>query len=315
MSVALRTALALYPARYRRDRGAEIAEVFADVTAGAGRLATAREALDLAAYGLRMRTGLTATALGGRLLAVGAPLLAGTLVGLSVLPRLGDERMSQVRHAARAGLAAPWGELVGNLALLGLVVVPVLLALAAATGAWRAARVLGGGVALLAAARLASVAAENQGPHGWDAWFFLYSATAVVPYLVGGALLAAAPAELLEPRGRADRLLVLAGGVAGFAVTRAQGAYSTWNLMDGWWPVALLLVPLVLMLFAARGRLLPAALGLAVLPLTAAFSLFSLWEQVGGMWRLAPAALLVSATLLLAARRLAGGGRGRALEV
>ncbi|MFI5531433.1 hypothetical protein ACIA8O_23160 [Kitasatospora sp. NPDC051853] len=312
MSVALRTALALYPARYRRDRGEEIAEVFADVTAGAGRLATAREALDLAAYGLRMRTGLTATALGGRLLAVGAPLLAGTLVGLSVLPRLGDERMFQVKHAARAGLGAPWGELAGNLALLGLAVVPVLLALAAASGAWRAARVLGAGVALLAAVRLADIAAGLEGPDGWNAWLFFCDATAVVPYLVGGALLAAAPAELLEPRGRADRLLILAGAAAGFAVTRAQGGYSTRNLMDGWWPVALLLVPLVLMLFAARERLLPAALGLALLPLTAAFSLFSLWEQVGGMWRLAPAALLVAATLLLAARLLAGGRRSGA---
>ncbi|MFJ8045073.1 hypothetical protein ACIRBX_31680 [Kitasatospora sp. NPDC096147] len=314
MSVALRTALALYPARYRRDRGAELAEVFEDVTAGAGRLATVREAFDLAAYGLRMRTGLTATALGGRLLAVGAPLLAGALVGLSVLPGIGDERMFHVRRAARAGLAAPWHELVGNLALLGLAVVPVLLALAAATNAWRAARVLGAGVALLAVVRLADIAVRLQDPYGWDAWFFVYSATAVVPHLIGGAMLAATPGELLDSRGRADRLLLLAGTVAGFAVTRAQGGYSSRNLMDGWWPVALLLVPLVLMLFAARGRLLPAALGLAVLPLTAAFSLFSLWEQVGGVWRLAPAALLVAATLLLAVRLLGRGRPQRALE-
>ncbi|MGW4651277.1 hypothetical protein [Kitasatospora sp. NPDC004289] len=309
MSVALRTALALYPARYRRDRGDELAEVFADVTAGAGRLATAREAFDLAAYGLRMRTGLTDTALGGRLLAAGAPLLAGALVGLSVLPGIGDERAFRMRQAARSGLHAPWGELTGNLALLGLAVVPVLLALAAATGAWRAARTLGVVVALLAVVRLGDLAAGLWGPDGWDAWFFFYSATAVVPHLVGGAMVAAAPAALLDGRGRADRLLILAGAAAGFAVTRAQGGYSTRNLMDGWWPVALLLVPLVLLLFAARDRLLPAAVGLAVLPLTAAFSLFSLWEQVGGVWRLAPAALLVGATLLLAARLLTGGRR------
>ncbi|MFD0532262.1 hypothetical protein ACFQ1I_46045 [Kitasatospora arboriphila] len=36
-TVALRTALAAYPAHYRRDRGAELAEVFADTTADAGR--------------------------------------------------------------------------------------------------------------------------------------------------------------------------------------------------------------------------------------------------------------------------------------
>lgn len=314
MSVALRTALALYPARYRRDRGAELAEVFADATAGAGRLATVREALDLAGYGLRMRTGLTSTALGGRLLAVGAPLLAGALVGLSVLPGLGDERMFQLARAAREGLHAPWSALPDNLAMLGLAVVPLLLALAAATGVWRAARVLGAGVALLALVRLGHLAVDVVGPQGWSGWLFLHSGTALAPYLVGGAMLAAAPADLLESRGRTDRLLILAGAVAGFAVTRAQGGYSSRNLMDGWWPLFLLLAPLLLMLFATRGRLLPAALGLAVLPLTAAFSLLSLWEQAGGMWRLAPAVLLVSATLLLAARLLAGGRRGRALE-
>ncbi|MFJ5233334.1 hypothetical protein ACIQBJ_25990 [Kitasatospora sp. NPDC088391] len=314
MSAALRTALALYPARYRRDRGAELAEVFADTTEGAGRLATAREALDLAGYGLRMRVGLTTTALGGRLLAVAAPLLAGAMVGLSALPGFGDSRLLHVKWAARAGLHAPWGELPENLAVLGLAVVPLLIAAAVVTGAWRAARVLAAGVALLAAVRL-GFAAVQYCDFGQDYyWFFLYEATALVPYLLGGAMLAAAPADLLESRGRTDRLLVLAGAAAGFAVTRAQGGYDTRNLMDGWWPLLLLLLPLLLVLFAARDRLLPAALGLAVLPLTAAFSLFSLWEQVGGMWRLAPAALLVSATLLLAARLLGGGRRERALE-
>ncbi|MFC8715918.1 hypothetical protein [Kitasatospora sp. NPDC057198] len=310
---ALRTVLALYPARYRRDRGAELAEVFADSTAGAGRLDTVREVLDLAAYGLRLRTGLTSTALGGRLLAAAAPLLAGTLVGLVALP--GDVRFWRVGAAARAGFDAPWTALPDNLALLGLTVVPALLAVAAVLGAWRAVRTLAGVVVLLAAVRLAvRLATANVQPGGpWlteaNVWLLLLDATALLPHLVAGALILAAPADLLE---RPARLPVAIGVAAGLLVTRAQGGYDSRHLMDGWMPVLLLLAPLLLMLCAARDRLLPAALGLAVLPLTAWFSLFSLWEQVGGVWRLAPALAVGAGTLLLAGRVLAGRQEGRA---
>ncbi|MFJ1794621.1 hypothetical protein [Kitasatospora griseola] len=304
MNVALRTALALYPARYRRDRGAELAEVFADTTAGSGRLATAREALDLAAYGLRLRTGLTDTALPGRLLAAAAPLLVGALLGLAVLPGTGDWREYRITDAARSGTDLPWGQLVENIAVLGLVVVPLLLVAAAAGGAWRAVRLLGTVVALLGAVRIGYAALSLPGSGVWSGWFFAYETTALVPYLLGGLMLAVAPARPVDSHGRTDRLLILAGAAAGFAVTRAQGGYDTRNLMDGWWPVALLLLPLLLVLFAARDRLLPAALGLALLPLTAGFSLFSLWEQLGGVWRAAPWALGVATALLLGYRLL-----------
>ncbi|WP_051732855.1 hypothetical protein [Kitasatospora phosalacinea] len=310
--VALRAVLALYPARYRRDRGAELAEVFADTTAGAGRLGTAREALDLAAYGLRLRTGLTSTALGGRLLAAAAPLLAGATAGLVALP--GDVRFWRVRAAARAGFDAPWTALPDNLALLGLTVVPALLAVAAAFGAWRAVRTLAGTVVLLAVVRLGvRLATANVRPGGpWltepNVWLLLLDATALLPYLAAGALILAAPADLLE---RPRRLPVLTGAAAGLLVTKAQGGYDTWHLMDGWTPLLLLLAPLLLMLCAARERLLPAALGLAVLPLTAWFSLFSLWEQVGGVWRLAPALAVGAGTLLLAGRVLSGRQEGK----
>ncbi|MGW4809170.1 hypothetical protein [Kitasatospora sp. NPDC004272] len=299
---ALRAALALYPARYRRDRGAELAEVFADSTAGAGRLAAAREALDLAGYGLRLRTGLTSTALGGRLLAAAAPLLAGALAGLVALP--GDTRSWRVADAARSGVGVPWQRLPDNLALLGLTVVPVLLAVAAVFGAWRAARTLAGTVVLLAAVRLGVVAVTAA-----DGWLLLWHATALLPHLAAGALLLAAPADLLE---RPGRLLVAAGAGTGLLVVKAQGGYDSRHLMDGWTPLLLLLVPLLLVLCAARERLLPAALGLAVLPLTAWYSLFSLWEQVGGVWRLAPALAAGAGALLLAGRVLAGRQEGRA---
>ncbi|QKW21080.1 hypothetical protein HUT16_20280 [Kitasatospora sp. NA04385] len=311
--VALRAVLALYPARYRRDRGAELAEVFADTTAGAGRLGTAREALDLAAYGLRLRTGLTSTALGGRLLAAAAPLLAGTLLGLVALP--GDVRFWRVRAAARAGFDVPWTVLPDHLALLGLTVVPALLAVAALFGAWRAARTLAGVVVLLALVRLGvRVATANVRPGGpWftesNIWLLLLDATALLPYLAAGALILAAPADLLE---RPGRLPVVIGAATGLLVTKAQGGYDTWHLMDGWTPLLLLLAPLLLMLCAARDRLLPAAFGLAVLPLTAWFSLFSLWEQVGGIWRLVPLSAAGAAGLLLTGQALSVHRSGRA---
>ncbi|MFJ5922912.1 hypothetical protein ACIQF6_09925 [Kitasatospora sp. NPDC092948] len=305
MNVALRTALALYPARYRRDRGAELAEVFADTTAGSGRLATAREALDLAGYGLRLRTGLTEAALPGRVLVATAPLLAGTLLGLVALPGTGDWREFRIPAAARAGTDLPWPRLVENIAVLGLAVVPLLLVAAAALGAWRAVRLLGAVVALLGAVRIGYAGLSLPASGVWSGWFFAYSTTALVPYLLGGLMLAVAPTRPADSPGRTDRLLILAGAAAGFAVTRAQGGYDTRNLMDGWWPVALLLLPLLLVLFAARDRLLPAALGLALLPLTAWFSLFSLWEQLGGVWRAAPWALGTALVLVLAYRALA----------
>ncbi|MFD9128608.1 hypothetical protein [Kitasatospora sp. NPDC059571] len=302
-TVALRTALAAYPAHYRRDRGAELAEVFADTTADAGRLATAREALDLAAYGLRLRTRLTATTLGGRLLATAAPLLAGALLGAGPVPGLADPRTHEIRVAARSGLTPPWADLPDHLAVLGLTVVPALLAAAAALGAWRAARVLAVAVALLGALRIALAA--QDAPTGW---WVLYTATALMPYLAGGGLLLAAPPDLLdEPRRHARPLLVLAGAAAGFAATQAQGRYDTRHLMDGWRPLLLLLAPLLpAVLCAARGRLDAAAAGLALLPLTAAFSLFSLWQQAGGVLGLLPWAAATTSALAVAAHLLAG---------
>ncbi len=228
-----------------------------------------------------------------------------------MFPGTGDWRAFRVTDAARAGTDVSGSLLVENLAVLGLVVVPLLLAVAAALGAWRAARSLGAVVALLGVARIWYAAFHQPSGGEWSGWFFGYEVTTLLPHLLGGLLLAVAPTGPVDSRGRADRLLVLAGAVTGFAVTRAQGGYDTRNLMDGWWPVALLLLPLLLVLFAARDRLLPAALGLAVLPLTAAFSLFSLWEQVGGIWRLAPGVAVVALVLVPAARLLGRPTRRR----
>ncbi|MCY0928613.1 hypothetical protein OTB20_20880 [Streptomyces sp. H27-H1] len=65
--------LRLYPAVYRREFGDEIADSYREATAGAGRPARLREAVDVVGHALRMRLGLGSAGRAGRLLAALAP--------------------------------------------------------------------------------------------------------------------------------------------------------------------------------------------------------------------------------------------------
>jgi hypothetical protein len=85
----LRLVLRLHPAAYRREWGEEIAAVFADTTAGAGRLAAARELLDLAGHGLRSRLGLGSAGRPARLAALAAPFAVGAAAGFTGLELFG----------------------------------------------------------------------------------------------------------------------------------------------------------------------------------------------------------------------------------
>ncbi|MGE7388004.1 hypothetical protein ACQKM2_21265 [Streptomyces sp. NPDC004126] len=76
--------LKLYPARFRREFGDEIATAYHEATRGAGRAARAREALDVTGHALRMRLGLGSAGRRGRLLAAVAPF-ATAAVGASAL--------------------------------------------------------------------------------------------------------------------------------------------------------------------------------------------------------------------------------------
>ncbi len=69
-------ALSLYPRAYRMAYGEEIAAHYAESTAGASRLERWREAADLAGHGMRLRSRLTSTDTGGRILAAAAPYAA-----------------------------------------------------------------------------------------------------------------------------------------------------------------------------------------------------------------------------------------------
>ncbi|MFF2954410.1 hypothetical protein ACFVVU_24075 [Kitasatospora sp. NPDC057965] len=309
--VALRAALRLYPARYRRERGAELSAVFADSTARAGRLATAREALDLGAYGLRMRTGLTSSSLAGRLLALAAPLIAGGIAGVGLTRGLYDALFNPGWHS-NWDLPDHLNQVPHYLWYLGQVFVPLLLVAAVAVGRWRLARAAALAVASVGALGVLLSAATMQG-----SWLVFEESCEAAPQLFAGLLFALAPQELLErPSGRG--LAVLPAALAGGGLLLvAQDFYSSFVLLDGNTAAVLLLVPAGALLFAAREHLAPAAIGLAVLPLTFLFSVFRLWQALGGMWRLLPVAGAVLLALLAAGwllRRDAGGtGGGRSL--
>ncbi|MFC5667250.1 hypothetical protein ACFP3U_30320 [Kitasatospora misakiensis] len=308
--VALRAALKLYPARYRRERGDELTAVFADSTAESGRLATAREALDLGAYGLRMRTGLTSSSTTGRLLALAAPLIAGAIAGGGLA--------RGVRDAVTPAWSSMWDlpdrivQVPGYLWYVGQVAVPLLLVAAVLAGRWRLARTAGLAVASVGVLGVAWAALAL--PDGWLT--FLQSCEAT-PQLFAGLLFALAPQELLERPGRREWVLVVAGLAAGGLVLAAEDFYSSYVLMDGTGAAVLLLVPLFALLFAVRGRLWPAAVGLAVLPLTLMFSLFRLWQVTGGAAKLLPWALGVATVMVLLGmvlgRTRTGAGGDRSL--
>ncbi|MFE2724719.1 hypothetical protein [Kitasatospora sp. NPDC059327] len=279
--VALRAALQFYPARYRRERGDELAAVFADSTAEADRPTLIREALDLAAYGLRLRARLTSASTAGRLLALAVPLVAGTAAGAGLFPWISNPDLIAWQ------LDGPRASSFMVLTVFAQPVATLLLAVAAMLGQWKAARLLSLaviGAGLLNLADSLSIPAPVSSALDW--WWFFYSCTSAMPFVLAGLLVLAAPADLLERPTWQTRALVPLGVAGGLLVVAAQGNYDTRYLMDDPWAALLLVAPLLLVAAAARGWLVPAAIGLALLPLTVSFSLFSLWESAGGIWNL-----------------------------
>ncbi|WP_406200306.1 hypothetical protein OH807_19055 [Kitasatospora sp. NBC_01560] len=303
-TVALRAALQFYPARYRRERGEELAAVFADTTAEAGRPAVAREAVDLALYGLRVRLGLTSASVGGQVLALAAPMIAGAVVGAALMPWVTD--------ADAVTWRLTWDRSV--VAYAGLFVLPVaalLLVVAALLGRWRAARV----TALLAALPGLTGLAQAVRPGGVDWWWAGYVGASAMPFALAALLLAAAPGELLPRPTWRTAGLVLASVAGGGLLAAVQRWDDTLFPVDVQWFVLLLLAPLLLTFTALRGRVAPAAVGVAVLTLTAAAGLFNIWREAGGVSRLLPVTAPVVLVLLLAAAVLRRSGAGRGSEV
>ncbi|MBV6702194.1 hypothetical protein [Kitasatospora aureofaciens] len=312
-STALRAALQFYPASYRRERGEEMAAVFADTTAEADRSAVAREVFDLAAYGLRVRLGLTGGSVAGRVLALAAPMVAGALAGSGLVPWVSNPDQSAFRLT--------WDQSYTTYALtIAPPVAAILLAVAALLGRWTAVRVVSLGLAFFG---LTVLAQAFSGPIFLDWWWAGYVGMATVPSMISALLLVAAPTELLPGPTWRTRGLVLASMVGGGLLVALQRWDDTRFPLDVQWFAVLLIVPVLLTFTVLRGWLAPAAVGVAVLSLTTAASVFNIWREARGLSQLLPLALPVVGLLVLVAmgmRRIgagtgidggAGGGSGR----
>ncbi|MFI9157863.1 hypothetical protein [Kitasatospora aureofaciens] len=300
---AVRTALALYPGRYRRERGDELAVVFADTTAGAGPMAKIRELFDLGAYGLRMRTGLTSTSAGGRLAALAAPLVAGAAGGLAAGGALLSYLASGVPHGGWALLHfLPYWALLGA---------AMLSAVAALLGRWTVAKVLAGVSALAAVAELVWVATRPEVTQ--PLWVFLESFQWDGPFVLWALVLLAAPKEGLPVPSWRERGLLLAAAALTPVVAFADNVYTSWYHLDPQWRALMIVVPLLMALAVVRGWYLAAVPGLAALPWTFSVNLHALWQQEGGAWKLLPMAgltVVAAVALVLVGRRRGPAGPG-----
>ncbi|MER6301962.1 hypothetical protein ABT247_20720 [Kitasatospora sp. NPDC001539] len=302
-TVAVRTALALYPVRYRRERGEELADVFADTTAGAGPVAKVRELFDLGAYGLRMRTGLTSSSGGGRLAALAAPLVVGAAGGLAA----GHALLTYLTLGlSRASLlySLPYWVMCGA---------AVLSAVVAMLGRWTAAKLLAVVAALAAVADLVRAVSEPQVVQ--PLWIFLAVFEWSGPFVFWALLLLAAPKDALPVPTWRERGLALAAAVITPVAALTDNVYTSFHQLDPQWRALMIAVPLVMALSAVRGWYLVAVPGLVALPWAVCVNLQALWQQEGGAWRLLPMAVLTVAAAvalaLLGRPKGMAGPRGR----
>ncbi|MEU9076638.1 hypothetical protein ACFYUY_14900 [Kitasatospora sp. NPDC004745] len=298
-SAALRAALQLYPAHYRRERGEEMAAVFADTTAEAGRSAVAREVFDLALYGLRVRLGLTGSSVLGRVLALAAPMVAGALAGAGLVPWVLDPD--------RAAWKLTWDHSYGTYAqTIAPPVVALLLAVAALLGRWTAVRV----IAVVQAVMGLGVLAQALVRPAFDLWWAGYVGMATLPAAVAAVLLLAAPTALLPAPDWRTRGVVLASVAGGGLLVALQRWDDTNFPLDVQWFVLLLLVPLLLTFTVLRGRVVPAAIGVAVLSLTTFAGLFNIWREGRGISQVLPVVAPAAGLLVLVAVAVRAAGRG-----
>ncbi|MFD8782261.1 hypothetical protein [Kitasatospora sp. NPDC059599] len=297
-SVVLRAALQLYPAQYRRERGEELTEVFADTTAEGGRAAVAREVLGLAVYGLRVRLGLTGASAAGRLLALAAPMIAGAVVGATMVPWLAT--------VDRTTSWLAWDDSLGNqVRAFAPPVAALLLAVAALLGRWTAVRATALVLGVIGLRQLGEAVLTSH----FDLWWVGYVGMASLPFVAAALLLVAAPTDLLpRPTGRTAGL-VLAAAVAGGLLEAAQNWDDTTFPLDRGWVVVMLVAPLLLTFAGLRGRTVPTAVGVTVLVVTGPGCLFNIWREAHGVSNLLPVVVPALGLLVLVALAVHRSGR------
>ncbi|MEU1286842.1 hypothetical protein [Kitasatospora sp. NPDC005856] len=301
-SAVLRAALQLYPERYRRERGEELAEVFADTAAEGGRLAVARELLGLAGYGLRVRLGLTGASAAGRLLALLAPMLAGAVAGATLVAWT----VTSDRIAVWLSWDDPYKVYV---AAFCRPVAAALLLVAVLLGRWTAVRCT---ALVLGAVGLYDLA-DAVWVSSFDVWWIGYIGMASLPFVVAALLLVAAPTDLLpRPTWRTGALALASVAVGGLLAGVQSWDDTTFPLGLPWF-VLLLIGPLLLAFAGLRGRVTTAAVGVATLVLTGPGCLFNIWRESRGVSHLLPAAMPTVAVLVLVAVAVHRFGRREAV--
>ncbi|GHH75993.1 hypothetical protein GCM10018781_46200 [Kitasatospora indigofera] len=290
---ALRAALRLYPAGYRRDRGEELAAVFADSTAGAGRAGALREAYDLGAYGLRLRTGLTSAGLPGRALAMAAPFAVGAAAGHAglVLVITAFDGLPDPRAGGGTWLL---------LALLSML--PVVAVLGVLSGSWKPARML----ALPAVTVVPVVgvlgywAATREMP---NLSLFARMSAFSVPSALWGLTVPSAPADLLGRVTWGRRLLVLAGFLFGVVQSVLPGRtyFGTAGVLA---PLPLLAAAVAVVAYVGvrRGQVLPLALLVALAPSALGIFVVAVGDALGTGGIMLPFALVVVAGVVVVLR-------------
>ncbi|MGW2248771.1 hypothetical protein ACWCXH_01000 [Kitasatospora sp. NPDC001660] len=293
-TAGLRAALMLYPGRYRRERGEELADVFAGTTADAGRLATARELFDLGAYGLRMRTGLTSTSAGGRLAVLAAPLVAGAAAGLATAYAAIEYTQGFPGHLTLHHTHY----LLKVLASYAVVGAVLLSAGAAVLGRWTAAKSF---AVVSALATATDMALQATDPFFGDLWDFLEQLQWHGPYLLWPLVLLAAPRDALPSPTWRERGLLAASAVLTPVVALTANVYDSTHHLELQSRALMVCVPLLMALTALRGWYVVAVPGLAALPWALSVNLHAMWQQTGGFWRFAPMAVVAVAAMIAVA--------------
>ncbi|MGW3184387.1 hypothetical protein ACWDD9_34465 [Kitasatospora sp. NPDC001119] len=211
----LRRALALYPASYGTHALAEVADHAERRVRTASPLAALREVADVAGHGVRVRLGLVSHRPAGRALATAAPLAAALAGGYAAV---------HLYWAVRAATDPDGGMRVGSLgATMALLVPAVLMAVAALTGRWTAARALAAAtvvaplLVLLAGPELPGAHARGPLTYG------LVGPDTVLFALNALVLLAAPPDRTTRPRSAVPWAVVLTTTASDVALVLVSG--------------------------------------------------------------------------------------------
>ncbi|WP_330334177.1 hypothetical protein OHS33_33515 [Streptomyces sp. NBC_00536] len=139
--------LRLYPAKFRREFGEEMAEAYREATEGAGRWTRFQEACDIAAHALRLRLGLGSAQRGGRLFAAASPFALAATASYSAFDLVST--VSDWQISDNPDFLVPLTYATGGGHLVALIGAVVALSGRHSGALWALAGLVGGAVSVL----------------------------------------------------------------------------------------------------------------------------------------------------------------------